>query len=476
MKIKKIRYPGLGMIFLLLVFSACEDFLTKESRLNQTNELTLSTYKGLTSATVGAYSPLYLTSWYGRDFIVTADLKGGNARISPITSGRFQTQYQWSDVSTATIDLWSSAYNLIARTNNVINALSDFTEKDVDQADIDNLRGECLFLRALGYFDLVRFYAQPYSSGTDNPGVPIVLVTEIGKPARNTVGEVYQQIVSDLTAADGIINKSNRHGDDADSRAWASSDAVKALLARVYLYMENWQAAADYASEIINSGDYQLYDVLTYTTWDKGGVWGTDAASEIIFEVYGAEGNSSHGNWDVISYIMSPDGYGDIGASHDVYDLYEDIDIRKQLFRTTDQYPNSLWSLKYPGKEGDLREDNIPVLRLGEMYLIRAEALLNGATISRASALKDYNALRVPLGLDEATTVTLNDIYDERRRELCFEGHRLFDLARTKRSLVRTDYDGSVNKDVPFPDYKWAMPIPQGELDANENCIQNEGY
>ena len=190
------------------MFSACKDFLTQESNLNQTNELTLSTYKGLTSATIGAYSPLYLTSWYGRDFVVTADLKSGNAKISPITSGRFQTQYQWSDVSTSTIDLWSSAYNLIARTNNVINALSEFTEKDVDPADLDNLKGECLFLRALGYFDLVRFYAQPYSSGTENPGVPIVLVTEIGKPARNTVGEVYQQIVSDLTEAEGIIYQS----------------------------------------------------------------------------------------------------------------------------------------------------------------------------------------------------------------------------------------------------------------------------
>ena len=81
----------------------------------------------------------------------------------------------------------------------------DFQRQDVDQSDLDNLKGECLFLRALGYFDLVRFYAQPYSPDTDNPGVPIVLVTEIGKPARNTVGEVYQQIVSDLTEAEGIF-------------------------------------------------------------------------------------------------------------------------------------------------------------------------------------------------------------------------------------------------------------------------------
>lgn len=475
MKRKNIRFVGLGLVAFLMLLSACEDFLTQTPKLDQTNELTLSTFRGLTSATVAAYSPLYSTSWYGRDFEVTADLKSGNSKISPISSGRFQTEYQWANVSTSTIDLWSSAYTLIARTNNVINALPGFSEPGISEDQIANLKAECLFLRALGYFDLVRVYAQPYSSGTDNPGVPIVLVTEIGEPARSTVGEVYAQILADLTEAQGFLSANNSHG-ETDPKAWATNNAVKALLARVYLYMENWQAAANYATEIINSGDYELYDSTTYTTWDLGGAWGTDAASEVIFEVYGAEGNSSHGNWEVISYIMSPNGYGDIGASHDLYDLYENSDIRKQLFTSVTEYPGALWSLKYPGKNGNLREDNIPVLRLGEMYLIRAEALLQGATINGVQAVDDYNAIREPLGLDAATTVSLNDIYEERRRELCFEGHQLFDLARTKRSLNRTDYEGSINRDVAFPDYKWAMPIIQAELDANKNMVQNQGY
>jgi starch-binding outer membrane protein, SusD/RagB family len=466
---------GLGFAVMLLLTTACEDFLTQKPRLQQTTDLTLSTFKGLKSAVTAAYSPLYSTGWYGRDFEVTADLKGGNAKISPITSGRFFVEYLWSNNAANTIDLWSSAYDLIARANNVINALDGFSETGVDQADLDNLKGECLFLRALGHFDLVRTYAQQYSSGTENPGVPVILVTKIDKPARNKVGEVYQQIVADLTEAEEILYTESPHG-GVDAKGWATRDAAKALLARVYLYMENWQKAADYASEIIGSGDYQLYDSSSYTTWDNGGAWGTDAASEIIFEVYGAEGNSSHGNWDVISYILSPLGYGDVGASYDVYNLYDDNDARKLLFTSHPDYPGSLWSLKYPGKNGNLREDNIPVLRLSEMYLIRAEALLHGATAGGSEAVDDYNAIREPLGLAPEASVTLNDIYDERRRELCFEGHQLFDLARTKRSLTRTDFDGAVNKDVPFPDYKWAMPIIQDEVDANENCQQNEGY
>ena len=72
--------------------------------------------------------------------------------------------------------------------------------------------------------------------------------------------------------------------------------------------------------------------------------------------------------------------------------------------------------------------------------------------------------------------MTLTDLYEERRRELCYEGHELFDLARTQRSLVRVDYDGAVNQNIDFPDYRWAMPIPQAEMDANENMEQNPGY
>ena len=138
--------------------------------------------------------------------------------------------------------------------------------------------------------------------------------------------------------------------------------------------------------------------------------------------------------------------------------------------------PNDYWSLKFPGKDGNLREDNIPVLRLAEMYLIRAEALAKGATIVGATALGDINNLRVARNASLKASVTLPDIYQERRRELCFEGHELFDLARTKRPLNRVDYAGANNQNIDVDSYLWAMPIPQDEIDANTNCEQNPVY
>jgi starch-binding outer membrane protein, SusD/RagB family len=472
-----------GIVALLVFFTACEDFLYQEPRLSQTNELTLSTFEGLQSATLGAYTPLYSSNWYGRDFPVTADLKGGNSKKGPISSGRFFTEYLWNNTPQASNGLWTTAYNLIARVNNVINVIEDgFEEPGIAQADLDELVAECKFLRGLAYFDLARLFCQPIAqgAGASQLGVPVVLVTELGQPARNTLGEVYAQIESDLLAAEADLPTVSPNG-GTDAKGWATKYAAQALLARYYLYTEDWQSAADYATAVISSAQFPVYTAAQYTTWDQGGVWGTDGAPEIIFEIYGSEGNSSHSNWDVISYIMSPEGYGDICASHDVYDLYEDTDVRKGMFRNYEpNYVNDLWSLKYPGKapDGNLREDNIPVLRISEMYLIRAEAILHGASVSGATAHGDLNTIRGNRGasLLDAGTTTLNSVYQERRMELCFEGHELFDLARTGRNLVRVDYSGAVNQNIDFPDYRWAMPIPQAELDANENMEQNPGY
>jgi len=472
-----------GIVALLVFLTACEDFLYQEPRLSQTNELTLATFEGLQAATLGAYTPLYSSNWYGRDFPVVADLKGGNSKKGPISSGRFFTPWLWNNTPQASHGLWTTAYNMIARVNNILEVIDGgFEEAGVEQADIDQLAAECKFLRALAYFDLARLFCQPIAQGDGGSqlGVPLVLVTELAQPERNSLGEVYAQIESDLLDAEaGLATVSPNAGNDA--KGWATRYAAQALLARYYLYTEQWQDAADYASILINSGEYPVYTADEYTTWDLGGVWGTDAAPEIIFEVYGAEGNSSHANWDVISYIMSPEGYGDINASLDVYDLYEDGDVRKALFRKyAPNYINELWSLKYPGKapDGNLREDNIPVLRISEMYLIRAEALLKGASVSGASAHGDLNAIRANRGasLLEAGNTSISSVYLERRMELCYEGHELFDLARTGRDLVRVDYQGAVNQNISFPDYRWAMPIPQAEMDANENMVQNPEY
>lgn len=466
---KIMKYlPVLFMIFALLV-SSCEDELEQLPPEQLSNELSLSTYSNLQLATNGIYTQLYSANWYGRDFTVIADLKGGNGKSSPLFSGRFQTEYNWANSEGTSANFFDNAYILIARANNVINAIADFEQPGVTEEQLNQLEGEALFLRALAYFDLVRMYAQPYSYDPQSLGVPVVTVTEIGEPARNTVAEVYDQIVSDLTTAETKIGTPARG--QTDPVGLASKPAVQALLAKVYLYMEKWQDAADYADKVIKNSNFSLYTASEYPS-----VWGTDAASEVIFEVFGNSTQSGWPGFDEIGYIYYTDGYGDVCASDDLTNLYEAGDVRAEVFTTHPDHPGFLWPAKYPGKE-QIRVNNIVVLRLAEMYLIRAEALLKGASISGATALGDYNAIRTHRGLDAQTsTILLADIYEERRRELCFEGNELWDLSRTGRDLVRTDYSGAGDANIPFPDYKWAMPIPATEMDRNPNMEQNPGY
>ena len=471
-----------GILALLVFLTACEDFLYREPRLSQTKELTLSKYEGLEAGVIGAYALIYDTWWYGRDFVVFADMRGGNAKIGPISSGRYYTEYLWNNTPQATAWLWQDAYIVIARANNVLEVIEGgFEEPGVEQEDLDVLAGECKFLRALAHFDLARMFCQPITQGTgaNQLGVPVVLRTENALPARNTLGEVYEQILKDLLDAEEDLPLTPARA-GSDPKAWATKYTAQALLARVYLYMGNWQKAAEYASKVIDSGKFPLYTAAQYTTWDKDGVWGIDAAPEIIFEVYGAEGNAAHNNWDGMAYISNPTGYGDVAASKDVYDLFEDGDVRKGMFRNhPPDYVDALWSLKYPGKapEGSIRIENIPVLRVSEMYLTRAEAIKNGASVSGVTALSDINEIRNHRNATPYVgDVTLEDIYKERRMELNFEGHEVYDLSRTGRSLTRVDFDGAVNRNIPFPDYRWALPIPQQEMDANENMVQNPGY
>ncbi len=467
---KSIIIAFLGIAFML---SSCEGFLTTEPALEMTNELSLSTLAGLEDATNGAYAPFYSSTWYGRGFPVTADLKGGNAKASPMNTGRFRREYTWTNNPSESSGLYTLAYIAITRASNVLEYSDLLEDPEATPAVLDQLRGESYFVRALAYFDLVRLYSQPYTSEPQSPGLPIVTRSEVSYPARGSVADVYDLIESDLEKAIDLLDFDSRPAASAGSTAaFANKYAALALQAKVSLYKGEWQKAADFANDVIEYGGYQLYTADNYIS-----VWGKNAQSEVIFEIFGKDGQSYFPGFDDIGHIYNPNGYGDVCATDDLLDLFEPEDVRLQLFRGKDNLPGYLWPLKFPGKANP-RENNTPVLRLSEMYLIRAEAALNGA--DGYNALKDYNAIRTKRGLSQATAVTLQDVYNERRRELCFEGNQLWDLSRTGRSLDRRDSEILItetqNIDIPFPDYRWAMPLPLNEMIKNPNLIQNPGY
>ena len=236
---------------LLAGMSSCKDFLTEEPVLSQSNELTLAKFSGLDDATAALYSRLNSYAWYGGSHVLISELSGGNARnpISYPGSGRYTQNTKWNYNESSTSSIWFYSDYTIAAANNVINNLEGKETSEVTTAMINNVKAEALAMRAFCHFDLVKMFAQPYTYKKDALGVPVMLVTENGQPARNTVEEVYTQIVADLKEAETLMaDNYSREGAIDAAAAW-NKTSIQALLSRVYLYMGEWQNAADYATK-----------------------------------------------------------------------------------------------------------------------------------------------------------------------------------------------------------------------------------
>lgn len=457
-----------------LFATSCSDFLVKEPKLTQSTEITLSTFDGLNSSIAGAYSPLVSSTWYGPGFVFEAEMRSGNGKKpteGDFDSGRYSGSYNISYNPSSTSSLWRYGYFVISAANNVLANLEGKEGGEVSAQDINNLKAEALFLRALSHFDMVRLYAQPYGYQPNGNGVPVVLSTDpAGKPARNTVAEVYDQIVTDLTEAESIMSDDYKRDGISDYKAAVTKPAVQALLSRVYLYMENWNKAAEYATKVINNPAFELWTAAEYASAWKANV----GTSEVIFEVFGAQTNAYDAYWESPMWMSSPEGYADCAVSTDLVNLYEDDDVRNQ-WQKADGYDHLYWTIKYAGKGvGTPDANNTVVLRLSEMYLNRAEAIVNGAS---GDAVADLNKIAEARNATLYTSAGKEDVYNERRKELAWEGHLWFDLSRWGKGITRVDYVGDpTNQNVAAHSYMFALPIPKREMDVNENLVQNEGY
>ncbi|MDL2231533.1 RagB/SusD family nutrient uptake outer membrane protein [Porphyromonadaceae bacterium OttesenSCG-928-L07] len=461
-------------------FAGCSDFLTEEPELSQSTELTLSTYDGLDKSVLGTYSPLASAGWYGAAFVLDCEMRSGNGKINlDYSSGRYTTPYGLTYSSSLSSGLWGWGYLVISEANNVLANLEGKEGNGITLQDLDNLKAECLFLRALAHFDMVRVYAQTFAFDATGAvlGIPYVFTTDPqGAPARNTIKEVYDYVVEDLLEAERIIAADYKRSGIADARAAVTKPVIQALLSRVYLYMGKWQESADYATKVINNTTYKMWEEA-----EMKEVYATDipTSGEVIFEMYGVKTNSYDAFWDSPVWMTSPseDAYSDCASSTDLYNLYADGDIRKELFVSPEANPELYWTAKYIGKgHGTPDVSNTIILRLSEMYLNRAEAIVNGAVVAGVTAVSDLNEITSRRGAAAYTSAGKEDVFQERRKELAWEGHLWFDLARTGRKLAREDYSGLTNKDLDYPDHRWALPIPKRELDVNPNLNPNPGY
>jgi hypothetical protein len=530
-------------------------------------------YKGQSGGESGNY--------YVRHYFQLSELRGDNVTVSGMSEDPFTYAYTYKDIPTQKniYYTWWIAYKIINVANTNISAIIP-TEGN-DQLS-DHLLGENYFFRAIAHFHMVTLFAQPYVCGRDNPGVVLRVGTDASETKRSTVGEIYDQVVKDLKAAIKYMDGYEAaNGGNRGNKGYVSADAARALLSRVYLYMENWsdcltvcnELMAHAPSSVTTGYDYADYPTHTYnheeTIWcvahdtsdeiaqpdhaeasiasmylhDVKG-WGEHYWSEILidlFQRYDVDG--VHADKRFASYFIMPgdkkdgkvmvtlpykdeptndfcstyvasgltknaDGSVDFKFSGKTYKAVPsaDPDRRGEYYVTgydfvqqkaVDGYQSRVfvrpncdtgkegirnnggkyviyYNTKFSYQDGNPMLTSPVFLRWGEVVLNRAEARYHTSDV--AGALEDVNIIRRRAGLPATAmfsetdmhgyTDALDVILDERRMELCFEGHRMFDVYRNRKSLDRRYVGYHPYEVIPYTDLRIALLLPEDEINT----------
>ncbi len=464
---KRIIYQLSILCVICQLASGCSDFLEVKEKGRTTIPVFLSDPDGLYSGLVGAYNKMY--AYYDNEFTKYPDVAGNMLSMKFVSAGAdMLDQYNFTSDAlqeTGAVGyIWRKIYEALANVNNVIQyqpaVLANYPAK---REFCQCILGEALFLRALCHFDLCRVYAQPYnySSDASHLGVPVLLKTPgpDDNVSRESVRNVYEQILKDLKQATecfGNISPKGIH--------YASLQAVNALYSRVYLYMENWEKALEYAKLTIGAG--QLAKGNAYLDMYRN----LSVVGEAIFRLNGT------------------DQSGKLKAFYDascapadtLFTLFDEGDIRLNLLRDVS---GIAYCSKYKAStqsDNQVNRDDPFVFRLSEVFLNAAEAAWHLKDYAVAS---EYIEAILERAVDADYAVNVLEKYSdeelirliekERVKELCFEGHNFFDIVRWKHDLIRERSTNSSMKKMAYPSDYFVLPIPQAELNANTNMQPN---
>ena len=465
---KNIRIIAATICLTLVIAGCSEEFLELSPQQSVADTEALVSYGDFESSITAVYSGIGNASYYGRYFMLVPDVMSDDVKQHP-SANRAATYAEYVATREDGIanGLWTEAYQNINNLNTIL--ATDIEVTAALQADLTHIKGEAMALRGLIHFDLVRMFGQHYTFTADasHLGVPIVTVSDpFAEPSRSTVKQVYDQAISDMTTGMAMMQNNPRSG----STSTLSRTAVEALLARVYLYKDDLPNAITAATNVINSNKYSLVSNADYAS-----AWSDDFSDESIFEMHYTS-NDNNGS-DALGRMYILEGYGDYLPSADLVSLIPMDDARRVWFKedlglSGDYAPFRLD--KFPNVAGF---DNTKVIRLSEMYLIRAEAKARQMDNTAQGDIDMIRQRAQPSAPDVTATGTalLDEARLERRKELAFEGQRLWDLMRYKEDVVRTECTSSVCM-VNYPSERVIMPIPLTELDANPNMVPNPGF
>lgn len=467
----------------------------------------MQTFDDAEQTVTGIYSLLKSGALYSGYLTILPDLQTDLVYAVDGYSNTYGNFWLWTVRSTTSEieSVYASLYQIIANCNFYLDYVPRVVAATTDESkltDLNTYTGEVYAIRALAYSELLKCYCKAYKPETAQTELGVVLrTTTLDKQPlpRASLYDSYQQVIKDLERAEELLDEDN----DAHSSAFVTRAMALALHARVALYMEDWQSAIDYSTELIESRNFALSSAVSYYTSNMtyfDYMWNYDVGTEIIWRIGftttsygGALGQSFLGfNVDYTYY------YPDYVPAQWVLGLYSDRDMRYSSYFYTlpTGYNHGLqWPLlvKYFGNQDFINNALIyhtvmpKPFRLAEQYLIRAEALCRQQTPNFSAASKDINTLRASRivsggGINLTADNYIEQIAAERVRELYMEGFRLHDfkrwgdLYRDGEGFTRTPQSNSLvegsSLSVKADDPLFVWPIPIHEIEAPGSLVQ----
>lgn len=453
----------IAFTLLILGINACSDFVEIDPPKNTLiSETVFEDAETVEAALANIYFKMRDDSMVSGSFGLSVllgtyadelDYYGSNAEFSRIYA------HGLTNTSSTALDWWTSAYNIIYAANDIIQGLEN-TEM-LSAAQIDEYKGQALFVRGYMHSLLVTLYG-------DVPYITTTNYVENNRTGRMPEDDVYAHVIDDLKEAIGLLGDAYVVSERVIPNRWVA----KALLARIYLYTENWEMAETTASEILD--EFDLETDLTKVFLKE--------SSEAIWQFKPDDGIGSQNSSVAILLIITGIPGQQYALTNTFLDAFEEGDLRLEhwigsMTSSTDGETTLHFAYKYKETVNttELSLEYTILFRLAEQYLIRAEARAQSDNIPGAQ--QDLNIIRNRAGLANTTASNKADILDailqERRVELFTEqGHRWFDLKRVGRANeflapIKTNWKDT---DVLFP-------IPLNEIELNPNLEpQNPGY
>lgn len=486
-----------------LFFVACEDAYEIKPPGILDDEATFQTVSDAETFLNGLYGQLantneiYFTSVFTDEVAPSPGYNGADSDLH---------RFVLNSTSGYASAIWLRNYRVINGANRLLNGATLVSVEEGEQAKLNDIVAQGRTIRALAYLNLLSFYSPDM---TDDNALGVILFDYVPtvdeQLPRSTNGEVFALMEADLDFAAANMDPSHEF-------IYPTLSLVDAIRARMYAYRGKYQQAKTYANKVINNYGLSLTPSTPFNLNDfyrnspsnpYRQIWADSPARQVpsdrlenIFSLQTLSGTSDFGFEPAGLYyfnVTNINGSPIWGMSLKLYDeLTEwDNDVRQYAFvdPTTDLERHAVMIDKYPGIPGKPLRNNIKLFRLSEMYFILAEAAAAEGQLGQvATYLHDVQEARsitgsAPMPSYGSATEAWGAILDERRKELCFEGHRYVDLARlgvlANKSIDRSDYDDEVSGlplTIPNTDHRFTLPIPSDEFFGNPGIQQNPGY